>query len=386
LTTPSDALTPCVPRLLVGGLLSMASVLACADDSGQDDSPDTETGAQTETGGSETGGSEVGEDTETDTGVEVPALQLCHSDPPVGASLAPALPTYGGPGVCPTLETGDVFNVMETSTGPRRFYVVTPADYQAGEKLPLMFMYHWLGGEPDDFYDRAEIQYAVDYYGFIALIPEGRTSEQDVPFRWPFSVADDEARMEEEYAFHDDMLACAHEQFGVDKECVSTMGVSAGALWSAMLASRHGEHLSSFISLSGGTGGEFVKSWQTAAHRMPAMVLWGGPSDVCLGVDFEVESTNLEAELEADNHFLVECVHNCTHATPPFGGADPALPTYAPTWEFFLDHPYWLEDGQSPYPDYVAAMGGLPPAWPQWCSIGAGNAQIRQGECGGSEC
>jgi hypothetical protein len=116
------------------------------------------------------------------------------------------------------------------------------------------------------------------------------------------------------------------------------------------------------------------------------MVLWGGPQDVCLGVNFDINSKTLESDLQADNHFILECVHDCTHATPPFEHLDTTLPTYAPAWEFFLDHPYWLEDGDSPYLDYAAATGGLPPAWPDWCAIGPGNATIRQGQCGGSEC
>src|SRR5690606_4236271 len=115
----------------------------------------------------------------------------------------------------------------------------------AGEVYPVMFMYHWLGGDARDFYGRAEAQDAVDHYRFIAIIPEGRDNTTGVPFRWPFSIVDDEGLFEEEFAYHDDLLACVAEQFAVDKECVSSMGVSAGALFSAQLAGRHGEHLSS---------------------------------------------------------------------------------------------------------------------------------------------
>ncbi|NVB38868.1 hypothetical protein G6O69_13585 [Pseudenhygromyxa sp. WMMC2535] len=368
-------------------LLSCLPLAACAGDDG---GASTDESASEETAGGETTGGETGTgetDTGTDTGTEIPELLACKSAPPEGASLAPALPGYGGPGgSCPVLETGDTVNIMDTSAGEREFYLIAPSDYAPGEDLPVMFMYHWLGGDALDFISRAEVQYAADYYGFIAVIPEGRTSEEDVPFRWPFSIADDEQQMEEEYDFHNDMLACVHEQFGADKECVSTMGVSAGAMWSAMLASRHGEHLSSFISLSGGTGGSLVQPWVSTTNHMPAMVLWGGPEDLCLGVDFDANSMEMEAALEVDGHFMVECVHNCTHATPPFEPEDPSWPTYAPAWEFFLDHPYWLEDGESPYTDYVAATGGLPPTWPEWCAVGPGNAEIRQGECGGSEC
>jgi pimeloyl-ACP methyl ester carboxylesterase len=383
-------------RRLPSSLLILASLTiasACADepaDDSTDGADESDTHAPGESG-TDTHDSHDGHD-ETETGdteepLEPPDLLLCGTPPPPGAQLAPPLPTYAGPGTCPTLETGsNTLNVMQTDHGEREFFLVTPSDYSPDEELPVVFMYHWLGGDAIDFYQRAEAQYAADFYRFIAIIPEGRTSDQGMPFRWPFTVLDTPADMDEEFAFHDDMLACVHEQFGVDKECVSTMGVSAGAMFSAMLASRHGDHLSSMISLSGGTGGDFVQPWVSARHSMPALVLWGGRSDVCLGVDFDANSKELEAGLAADNHFIVECVHNCTHATPPFEHDDSVIPTYAPAWEFFLDHPYWLEDGESPYLGYVEATGGLPSAWPEWCAIGPGNATIRQGMCGGSEC
>ncbi len=47
-----------------------------------------------------------------------------------------------------------------------------------------------------------------------------------------------------------------------------------------------------------------------------------------------------------------------------------------------LAHPYWLEDGDSPYADFEE----LPSPWPDWCAMGAGNAVERVGVCGGSEC
>ena len=375
-------------------LVSLSFTSACSDDAPVDEnaSESESAGPESSESGLETESGNPNEDeteTETETGdpVEPPELPLCGTEPPSGATLAPELPTYAGPGSCPTLETGPgTINVMETDHGPREFFLVVPSDHQAGEQLPVIVMYHWLGGDAVDFYERAEAQYAADYYRFIAIIPEGRESGDGVPFRWPFTVGDDDALMDEEFAFHDDMLACVHEQFGIDKECVSAMGVSAGAMFSAMLASRHGDHLASFISLSGGTGGSLIKPWVPAAHIMPALVLWGDRDDFCIAIDFDQISMEMEGDLEADNHFVRECIHNCTHATPPFEHEDSNLPTYAPAWEFFLDHPYWLEDGESPYTDYVTATGELPPAWPEWCAIGAGNATIRQGMCGGSEC
>lgn len=336
------------------------------------------TGPATETAPS----TDTGEGTSTGEPPEPPMLPLCGTTPPPGATLAPELPSFGGGGMCPVLETDGTLNVMSTGGGDREFITVVPSDWEKGEQLPVIVLYHWLGASAQGFYDRAEAQAAADHYRFIALIPEGREIEDLVPFRWPFAVSDLDLLMDQDFQFLDDMLACAHEQFGIDKECVSVMGVSAGAMFSSMIASRHGARVASLISLSGGVGG-LIKPWQAAEHVMPAMVLWGGPQDFCIAIDFEVASEQLGQDLEADGHFVMECIHNCSHATPPFEPDDPGVPTFAPAWEFFLDHPYWLEDGESPY---QSLPDGLPDSWPQWCSIGAGNADIRVGECGGSEC
>lgn len=388
-------------------LVSLAS-LACADpNSGSTDeaagtSTDDEVGDSTSTSEESTSETTGGETTTTDESTEStsdattddttddtsdttgdgdpPMLPLCGTEPPPGAQLAPPLPTYAGS--CPILEPGQL-NLIETGGGERSFILVVPSDLADDEVLPVMVMFHWLGADADSFYERAEAQAAVDHYRFIAIIPNGRDVEDLVPFRWPFAVTDFDFLMEQDFDFFDDMLACVAEQFSVDKECVSAMGVSAGAMFSSMLASRHGDNLASYISLSGGVGG-LVKPWQTGGNVMPAMVLWGGADDFCIAIDFATASQQLEMDLEAAGHPVVECIHNCTHATPPFEAPidQPDLPTFAPSWEFLLAHPYWLEPGYSPYQEFDA----MPAPWPDWCAYGAGNAVERVGECMGSEC
>ncbi|MCA9693725.1 MAG: hypothetical protein KC636_29320, partial [Myxococcales bacterium] len=315
------------------------------------------------------------------------AIGLCGDEPPDGAMLAPPLPTYGG--ACPIIETGpDNLNVLPGITTifnfpqmiDREFMVIAPEDLGADEVLPVIFMWHWLGGDAKGFYNRSEVQDATNFYRFIAVIPNGRQIEQGILFKWPFAITDSMAQMEQDFTLFEDMLACVAEQFNVDKECISSTGVSAGGLFTSQLAGHHGQRLASFISLSGGTGGATVKPWNPARHKMPAMVLWGGPDDFCIAVDFNQTSKDLEMHLESEGHFVVECIHNCTHATPPFE-PPPEIPTYSAMWRFFLDHPYWIDPGTSVYQDE-----GLPDFYPEWCAVGVGNAEMRQGECGGSEC
>jgi predicted esterase len=299
--------------------------------------------------------------------------QDCRLEPPPGAMLPPPLPVYGG--VCPDLLPG--FNTIDSSGNAREFLLVVPSDLQPEENLPVIFLWHWLGGDATSFLEDGDVQNAVDQFRFVAVIPE---SKGDLLFQWPFSIIDPDPREQEEYVFFDDMLACVAEQFNVAESCIATAGVSAGGLWTGQLGSGRGERFSSIMSLSGGSGGAVVKPWSGSTHKMPAMVLWGGPMDFCVAVDFQNTSMDLENNLEKEGHFVLECIHNCTHAAPPFEVADGDT-AFAPMWRFVISHPYWLQDGESPY-----LTSGVPEDMPEWCGIGVGGATIREGECGGSQC
>ncbi|MEZ4340942.1 MAG: PHB depolymerase family esterase, partial [Sandaracinaceae bacterium] len=284
---------------------------------------------------------------------------------------------------CPTLAPG--MNDLVSNGVARRFMLVTPTDMRPDETLPVVVMWHHLGGSADSLYQHGQAQESADTLRFIAVIPEKRGDLAiDLFFAefdpaWPYLDAASDARMEEEAVFFDDMIACVAAQYAVDESCISTAGVSAGALWSAQLMQRRAERLASVILLSGGIGPATtngfvdVRGWAGASHAMPVLLGWGGPSDQC-GVDFQRASRNLGAQLEANGHFVEECVHNCGHAAPP---VDPAigLPLL---WRFALDHPYWLRDGESPY---LAA--GVPEHTPGWCAIGVGAATPRTEACEG---
>lgn len=353
---------------------SGSSAEASSEGSSSDASGSTSSGGESE---GESEGSSTGVDPTGGGGFDDP---LCRHAPPPGAELAAPLPTYAG--ACPIIETGydlaedEAGNVVMSSGAARRFAVIAPEDIGVDEALPVIFMWHWLGGSAKSFYERSDVQAAADLHRFIAVIPEAKG---DTLFKWPFTVLESDARLEEEFVFFDDMLACVAEQFVVDHNCVSSTGVSAGALFTGQLAQGRSERLAAIMPLSGGVGGT-VKPWNGAKHKMPAMVLWGGPEDFCVAVDFDAASKELEKGLASDGHFVVECVHNCAHSTPPFETPE-ELSTFAPLWMFALDHPYWLDTGSSPY-----VKGGLPVGYPEWCAVGVGAASIRVGECAGSEC
>jgi hypothetical protein len=123
-----------------------------------------------------------------------------------------------------------------------------------------------------------------------------------------------------------------------------------------------------------------VPDFKSTKHKMPALVLWGGPSDSCVLLNFEKASKKLEARLKQDGHFFLECVHNCKHAEPPIT-ALPGKSRYEALWGFFLRHPFWLKAGQSPFQVIKWPYSNVP-----WCGVGAGSATPRTGTCGDPSC
>ena len=305
---------------------------------------------------------------------------FCNQTPPAGAKVAPPPPAYSG-GVCPSLRPGA--NAILSTGHARSFLIVAPTDLKPDELLPTVFLWHWLGGSADEFLRKGEVQAAVDSQRFLAIIPEAKS---DMLFKWPFNVTDKPARQEEEYKFFDDMLSCVSAQFNVNSNCVSTAGVSAGALFTDQLVGARSQYLASGISLSGGVGdgssGSLVKSWTPPTHKVPMMVLWGGLLDICIVINFQTGSKHLEEALQKDGSFFLECIHNCRHGEPPLT-APAGLSKYASIWRFFFDHPYWLDAGDSPY-----KTSGIPKdaGYPSWCGIGARGATPRTGSCPAPGC
>ncbi|HEY5927007.1 MAG TPA: hypothetical protein VIV11_35210 [Kofleriaceae bacterium] len=321
----------------------------------------------------DTGGGDDGPPPPMDSGMSHGDLSLgCKAPAPAGAQLAAAPKPYAG--TCPTLAPMTTIDAVITSSGnQRKFWVVVPEDMQPDEKLPVIFLWHWLGADAQDFVERGNVQTAVNKQRFLAVVPQAKG---DLQFTWPATALESAARLEEDAVFFDDMLSCVSQQFNVDSNCVSSAGVSAGALWTAQLVGVRGDWIASFMSLSGGTGGTAIKPWKAPAHKMPAFVLWGGSTDTCGGVlNFGAISQNLEMGLTTGNHFLVECIHNCGHSVPPFEAGMGAT-AFESLWQFGLDHPFWLYPGESKY-----KQSGMPADLPPWCGIGMGGAMQRTGMC-----
>ncbi len=311
----------------------------------------------------------------------------CGEERPEGVAPAPELRAYSG-GECPSIEPG--FNTIESSGEEREFLLIAPEDWDGDTPLPTIVMWHWLQGTAQSFADQGELQKAANQVGFMAIIPE---SKDGAAFQWPFTTGsgDTPERIQEEVTFFDDMLACSSQAYEIDRECISSAGISAGALWTSQLIQHRSDTLANFVALSGGVGPgedddvdddftEAIQPWEGAERKIPGVVLWGGPEDICF-INFEDTSRLLQFGLEDDGHFFLECIHNCAHTEPPTHPAEGEAPMAA-FWEFTLDHPRWVSEGTSPY-----EHEGIRSDLPDWCGIGIDGADIRTiDDCGDPDC
>ena len=337
-----------------------------SDGDGEDDAPGAADDADGGTDGDadDQGGEDGDADTGDDGGDPDPTagtdpsgpFGACAEAPPAGAPTPPSPPSYSG-GTCPAISPGYVTG-FSSGGGSRKFAFAIPSDYDPTKQYPLVFGWHPLGGDAQSFLDDAGAQAIVDATQAIVVIPE---ASGDFQFEWP-STPLDSGSTNVDLTFFDDLLACVTEQYNINPYCIGSAGVSAGGLWTSFLGQKRGQYLSANVVISGGHPSDTGWwNWSSSPHRFAALVLWGGPSDE-LVISFHQASLNLVGEYRDDDHFVIECEHGNGHGSPPADdGGD--LP-YEVLIDFFLDHPYWLADGESAY-----EATGLPDAFPSYCSL-----------------
>ncbi|MCG3174539.1 MAG: hypothetical protein GMKNLPBB_02784 [Myxococcota bacterium] len=416
--TPADSSTP------AGTSDGAASDATPADttetDNGAADSGEEDKGTSPAdaTPGDNTSGDSGPEDTapaDPDAGPEpafpVPDDVSCASPVPEGAPKPPPFKPYSG--TCPVfknnfadpkwnpaggydkqglweIEPAGNINTILSAGNNRQFYLVYPPDWDGKTPLPVVWGWHWLAAKAKSFLRDAEIMWAVKTHRFIAVIPEAlKKANGDRLYTantWPFPPAVTTSKPadpggqtgpEADIKFFDDTLYCLSQQFAVNNQCVSTVGVSAGALWSAYLATQRGEYLASVLSLSGGYSDTFPK-WQPQTHKYHTLVLWGGCTDRCI-LDMTKMSMRYQEALVKDGHFTVECVHPCQHGVPPVPRLDndQNMPKFELLWSFILNHPYWVPPNRSPF------RKGLPKAFPTGPHTTIGTCGPKPSQCSG---
>lgn len=211
-------------------------------------------------------------------------------------------------GDCPDFEDGG--KVKFTSAGEERSaYVYFPENRE--EKLPIIFMWHPLGASASMMANWTYAEDLATENNVIVIVPDAH--DENV-FEWEFVGASNR-----DLPMYDDLRTCAVQELNGDVRRVSSMGMSAGALWTTYLGIHRGDTLATIMTWSGGTGQ--VVSYDTPAYAFPALLVSGGESDTYNAGGLLLEFTELTQEfagqLYGDDHYVGVCEHTKGHDFPP---------------------------------------------------------------------
>jgi hypothetical protein len=245
-------------------------------------------------------------------------------------------------GACPSLTTSGL--VAFSSNGlSRSVQVYLPDSPSAG--MPVLVAWH--GSDETS----AGLGALVDFAGLaneaqaVVLAPEPRPNN---PLVWDFT-----GEASDDLVLYDDLRTCLSTTLDVDLTRYSTFGFSAGATFATWLSLVRADTLSTVSTFSGGLD-EGVP-WQEPAWPFPALVAWGGETDVyetdTVVISFAESAIAFVTALRANGQLVSACDHGLGHALPPETHELLAL------WN--LPHVY---GAPSPYED--GALTGFP----TWCS------------------
>jgi predicted esterase len=246
---------------------------------------------------------------------------------------------------CPDILGGE--NVDFPSGGDNRsFEVVVPAQYDPGTAWPVVFAFHGYGGSPASMLDAdSDLRPYADERGVILVAPLG--IETGGYTLW--DVFGGEAT-NKDLAFFDDLLTCVSESFTVDPARVHATGMSFGGLMTGALLAHRSSVLASAAPLSGGILTTFPAQ---GLGGPPALVVWGGESDISQDQDFDLLAQAMIGTLQGNDQFVVACDHGLGHEL--------SSDFWPWVMDFFGDHPLGID--AEPY------AAGLPPSFPAYCVV-----------------
>lgn len=250
--------------------------------------------------------------------IAIVALLACgnggDSDTDVPAVPQPRALAELSSGACPDLSMAGVQHF--TSNGKDREVRVYFPDATT-ENLPVVFAWHWLGGNAQQMTQALHLDSYASTHDVIIVVPQALSTN---PFEWNFVAGESEAA--DDLALFDDMRTCLSRDRNVDLRRIYSTGMSAGGLWTTFLSIHRGDALASVMVMSGGTD-PIVQYAPPAGEKFPALLMWGGDSDVLTGggfdLDFQAMTLAFSSELRADDHFVVHCNHGMGHTIPPDG-------------------------------------------------------------------
>jgi len=269
-----------------------------------------------------------------------PLLPCTRECLPALAEGGPVLRGYPG-GTCPTLQPG-VNRYFGSNLRSFLLYVPTATHGPFG----LVFL--WNAGGAAKGFEFLATRYDAD--GYLLVIPDG---DQRYPLTW----AMDAGVLDHDLRFFDEVVACASEQFPLDRRRVHSTGYSVGAVFSAYLMAHRSDTLASFVGWSTGETDPAGRTMVTRPPRpVPGLLYHGGKEDT---PDWAGRKGTLAlaTHMAQAGALAIVCDHGRGHGLP--GTTIDA--TMGQMWSFMFAHPFG--------PEMAWRTGGLVGRLPDTCAV-----------------
>lgn len=223
-------------------------------------------------------------------------------------------PSKGGGGA-----TGTQENELKVGEQVRKYRLVVPDGLDPAKPVPLAFVFHGLNDSKNFICHYSGFEKLAAKHGFIAVFPAG------LERRWELRIADDNADL----LYFDALFEHLTSKYNVDLRRVYLAGMSMGAYFSNLLASKRSERIAAIAPHSGGIGVLAAKGIR-AKKKYAVMIVHGDADRV---VKVEEGRASRDAYQKEDHPVEYVEVKGLRHAW----AADENITERM--WKFFFDHP-----------------------------------------------
>lgn len=266
-----------------------------------------------------------------------------------GSAANPPTPLPYPLGTCPTFAAGP--NEITAGGALRKFQLFLPAQPKGA---PLIFLWHGLGDFATNFATGMAAAQIAQTRGAILAVPQAAAPQSGATAIWQFPSPLATKPPAFDLLLFDALVTCLDQQYDFDNRRVSTMGFSAGALWSTHLVMHRSDWLASAAIFSGGVS-DAVVPYSPPTRKVPVAGSHGGPQDVFQGfIKFMEMMVSFSGKLRAAGHTFILCDHGQGHTVTG--------PLVMASYDFVLAHQWGISG--TPYDEAMVKK-----TFPAYCAL-----------------
>lgn len=146
-----------------------------------------------------------------------------------------------GDEIKPTIEKGKISASIKVDEVTRDYIVYIPQEYTGNEDVPLLFVFHGLGGNMESSYNNSKFYQIAEKENFIVVHPNGISSQ------WNAVSASNNIDVK----FVEALIVELENKYKVDTKRIYSCGMSNGGYFSFLLACELTDKIAGIASVTG---------------------------------------------------------------------------------------------------------------------------------------